>query len=204
MSPKVILITFAVVSLLLIGIMFLVVDVRNNPLEDNQRITNTIEENKKQQNAFVDSLEALGTKKPKEFTPVEALHTVTEDLLSQIKGLQERLFPSGLAAHDLQQSDRSVENNTVFFKKNGDYTEQATRFVATLSTLENTIRSLQNIYPALKNIKALVRNAYSGDTDWLNYNFKDFPAVASHSKLQLLAEAIKNKKEEIITTLLRN
>lgn len=204
MSPKGILITFAVVSLLLIGIMFLAVDGRNNPVLDDHTITKIIEQGKEREKEFLDSLKsAVSSQEPKKFTFDEAFNNSTENLLTHIKSLQETLFPGGLAAHDLGESPKITENNAVFFKQNGEYTKQATQFIAKLDAFENTIRALQKTFPKLNSIKAEVREEYTGGLDWLDYNYRDFPAVASHAKLSLLKEAIKNKQEAVITVLLR-
>jgi hypothetical protein len=202
MSPKAILITFLVVSLLLIGMMFLIVDVRNNSVLDSQKITNVPPQIQDQTEALQDSLKREKTSQNSQ--DIDVLNKVADDVVANINILQEALFPGGLAAHDISKSPEVNKNNAVFFRHNGDYSDQATRFVATISTFENTIRSLQRKYPALKDIKTTIRDAHSGNTDWLSYNFKDFPAVASHAKLSVLLNTMKTKKEEIITKLLTN
>ncbi|MEM6719476.1 MAG: hypothetical protein AAF611_09190 [Bacteroidota bacterium] len=205
MSAKGILIAFVIVSLLLIGMMFLVVDVRNNPVQDNQSITNTTERQKKRAQALKDSLKSKVSSTTNNVAlSVEAINAAAKDILEIITELEESLFPGGLAAHDLKTSDRVAENNTVFFKENGEYSEQSIRFVGRLDAFENVIRNLQKTHPTLANITPEVRNPHTGNTDWLNYNFKDFPAVASYSRLKSLAEAIRTKKEEATAALLKN
>jgi len=199
MSAKGILIAFVIVSLLLIGMMFLVVDVRNNPIQDQQRSTNTTQQDKKREKVIQDSLKSkVASATLKDVTSlITTLNATAEQALSVIKELEERLFPGGLAAHDLKISDRVSENNAVFFKENGEYSELSKRFVGALNAFENTIRSLQTTNPAFANIKSEVRNKSSVNNDWLDDNFKDFPAVASYSRLKLLADAIRTKKDEI-------
>ncbi|WP_298510244.1 hypothetical protein [uncultured Kordia sp.] len=240
MSPKGILITFAVVSLLLIGIMFLAVDGRNNSVLEKHPVTETskrskVDEATKQEDSLkriiqkddpkledfvirktinpnevlrteaqIDSLKSII--KSQESTDkkvnLEAFNSISEVIITHIKELQEALFPGGLAAHDLGESPKITENNAVFFKENGKYTEKSTQFIAKLTAFENAIRGLQKNYPILKNIKVEVRDAYTGNMDWLDYNFKDFPAVASHSKLTQLEAAIRSKQEVIIKLIL--
>ncbi|MEM6686613.1 MAG: hypothetical protein AAF617_12600, partial [Bacteroidota bacterium] len=166
MSPKGILIAFAIVSLLLIGMMFLVVDVRNNPVTESKSITNTTQEASKRNQTLQDSLNTKVSSKDTNEYPkfAETLNRTTENVLSVINSIKEELFPGGLAAHDLKKSDRVAENNAVFFKQDGNYSKQAKQLVGTLNTFEHTIRSLQKKVPALKNIQPEVRNAYSGNT----------------------------------------
>ncbi|MGH1383638.1 hypothetical protein [Kordia sp.] len=242
MSPKGILITFAVVSLLLIGIMFLAVDGRNNSVLEKDPVTKTSNRSKANEvtkredslklitqkddpkledfiirktinpnevlktEAQIDSLKSIvkSQKSTDKKVNLEAFNSISEEIITHIKELQETLFPGGLAAHDLGESPRITENNAVFFKKNDEYTKQATRFIAKLDAFENAIRSLQKNYPSLKTIKPEVREEYTGGHDWLEYNYKDFPAIASHTKLIQLKEAIRRKQKDIITTLLTN
>lgn len=240
MSPKGILIAFAIVSLLLIGVMFLVVDGRNNTVLEKSPITETsateeaidtskhgdsikttIQKEEVQLKDFVstrtinpnehyettakiDSLKAVmqSLTSNDATVAITTLNQIAEDVIVHIKKLQETLFPGGLAAHDLGESPKVDENNAIFFKQNGEYSEQAKQLVAKIKAFENKVQSMQKAYPPLGNIKVKVRDEYTGQLDWLNYSFKDFPAAASHTKLSVLINTITAKQEAIIKTLL--
>ncbi|AXG68111.1 hypothetical protein KORDIASMS9_00301 [Kordia sp. SMS9] len=238
MSPKGILIAFLVVSLLLIGIMFLVVDGRNNTVLEKSPITKTstpkeaIEtlERENSQEATKpkedSKLDAFGTMRTinlnedynvkqrldslksviqsKEFTELKKFSELSEKLITQIQDIQQTLFPGGLDKHDIGESPEIQENNAVFFTQKNNYTETATQFLAKLDAFENAIRMLKQKYSQLQNVQAEVREAYTGGQNWLDYNFKDFPAIASYAKLKLLEDAIKTKQKEVLMAVLRN
>ncbi|EDP97559.1 hypothetical protein U8527_04380 [Kordia algicida OT-1] len=207
MNPKGIIITFFIISLVLIGMMFLIVDVRNNPIADDfTTIENEFEKINSEETAKINTDSITATLKSQNIAQsqeLEKFNILTEDALANIKQLQEQLFPGGIEAHDLGESDRIKENNTLFFKENGEPTKIATEFTAKLDAFENNIRVLIQLFPEVKTVEATVRDQYTKGLSWLDYNFKDFPAIASYVKLKTLTNNIKSKREAIFMAVLK-
>ncbi|WP_420574914.1 hypothetical protein [Kordia sp.] len=208
MNPKGIIITFFIISLLLIGMMFLIVDVRNNPVVDDFiTLENEFEKvNQQEAEITIDSLESTRTSivSKDQMIALETFTAITEDLLTHIQNLQEALYSKELGENINPETPRVEENNALFFKENGTYTNEATQFIAKLDAFEDNIRTLQKSFSALNVIKTEVRQSYTNNQDWLSYNFKDFPAIASYVKLTSLYHDIKTKREDIFTTVLNN
>lgn len=208
MSPKGILITFAIISLILIGIMFLAVDGRNNNvLDDFTTLESEFEKvNREEAKTNIDSLRSTITSEESkgQIVELETFNAITEDLLMHIQRLEEALYSKEREDAANMEDPRIQENNALFFKANGEYTDNATQFITKLDAFENNIRTLKQRFSVLSSIKTKVRTANTKNQDWLSYNFKNFPAIASYAKLKSLQYDIKSKREVIFTTVLNN
>lgn len=205
---KGIIITFFIISLLLIGMMFLIVDVRNNPVTDDFTTLESEFEKVNQEEAKtnIDSLRStiVSEESKGQIDALETFNVITEDLLMHIQRLEEALYSKEREDSVNMEVPRIQENNALFFKKNGEYTNSATQFIAKLDAFEYNIRTLKQRFPVLSSIKTKVRTANTKNQDWLSYNFKDFPAITSYAKLKSLQYDIKTKREAIFTTVLNN
>ncbi|QHI36824.1 hypothetical protein IMCC3317_21940 [Kordia antarctica] len=207
MSKKIVLITVFIVSLMLIGLMMLVADAGNNPtLNDYTTSDQEFRKiNLEEMKSDVDSLsEKIKSQQPKaQNAALEKFNIITEDVLAHIKSLQQELFSGELASNDLSEP-KVEENNALFFTTNDEHSEKSKLLIAKIDAFENNIRTLKLTFPELNSIKPQVRDEYTNELDWLFYNFKDFPSIASYIKLKKLAEDIKIKRKDIFTAVLNN
>ncbi|PTX58767.1 GldM-like protein [Kordia periserrulae] len=237
MSPKAILIAFVIVSLLLIGVMFLAVDGRNNAtvpkfetatgkeasetekLEDSLKTDTQTEDVKledfittsvinlnegngagEQINQLISLLESQPSSDRK--ADLEKFVVASRNIITQIKKIQEALFPGGMEKYDIGESPKVQESNAVFFKENEEHSELSKQLLTDLNTFENALGDLQKIYPEFRSVNTKLRDEYSDGMDWLTYNFKDFPAVASYVKLSTIMDEIETNQEIIIKAML--
>ena len=190
MSPKSILITFLIVSLLLIGMMFLIVDARINT---TVRDFKTLEEEFKKE-TIVEEKEVAIEKYPK---VIQQYNTITEQLLAYIEDLKKDF----IAGDNIQEME--AKKNEIFFINNTEvHTEKATQFIARIEAYENIVTVVHSQFPQTKKIAAKLREVLE-DTDWLSYNFKDFPTIAIYTKLTAMENDIKTQQKNIFTLVLR-
>ncbi len=192
MSKKIFLIAVLVISLVLIGLMMLVADVRMNSILDGfsteeQKLEDIIDE---PSNEKVDR-EQLKTTEEKYPVVIQQFQTVSEELLQYIQNLKED-FKVGDSFEEME-----AKKNEIFFIKNTDeYSEKGTEFITKIEAYEAILATIYLEFPKTKT-ETTLRTRNRGE-DWLVYNFKDFPTIAVYAKLVNIEEAIKRKQKEII------
>ncbi len=192
MSKKIFLIAVLVISLVLIGLMMLVADVRMNSILDGfsteeKKLEDIIDE---PSNEKVDR-EQLKTTEEKYPVVIQQFQTVSEELLQYIQNLKED-FKVGDSFEEME-----AKKNEIFFIKNTDeYSEKGTEFITKIEAYEAILATIYLEFPKTKT-ETTLRTRNRGE-DWLVYNFKDFPTIAVYAKLVNIEEAIKRKQKEII------
>lgn len=202
MSKKVFLVTVLIVSLLLIGLMLLVADARNTSVLDSfSKMDQKLQETNKSLEKNIDSLEEqlkISTEAVPEI--VTQFNAKATDLVEHIQLLKNDLIPNGLEDYN-DENPEIVKNNAVFFIENGQYSEKGKQFLAKIEAYENLLTVIHLEFPKTNTRTFKLREVREGK-DWLNYNFKDFASIVSHTKLTAMENSIKNKKEIIFNVLL--
>lgn len=196
MSKKIFLIAVLVISLVLIGLMMLVADVRMNSILDDfsteeKKLEDIIDESS---NEKINRKQLEATKK-KYPVVIQQFQTVSEELLQYTQSLKED-FKVGDSFEEME-----AKKNEIFFIKNTDeYSEKGTEFIAKIEAYEAILATVYLEFPKTKT-ETTLRTKNRGE-DWLIYNFKDFPTIAVYAKLVNIEEVIKRKQKEIVEYML--
>ncbi|MBC8756739.1 hypothetical protein H2O64_18845 [Kordia sp. YSTF-M3] len=205
MSKKVFLVTVLIVSLLLIGLMLLVADARStNVLERFSTIEEKFIEANESVAAKVDSLQKqLETSTEAIPEIVLQFNAKADELLANILLIKKELIPNGLTDYNYEDPE-IAKNNVVFFLENGQHSEKASQFLAKIEAYENIVAIIHLEFPKTNTQKFKLRTDIRENEDWLSYNFKGFPVIASYVKLTTMENDIKNKKEIIFNAVLKD
>ncbi len=203
MSPKGILITFLVVSLLLIGMMFLVVDGRNNSVLE--KFTTLEEKFLEAEKSAIEKNDSLATElKTLEYPNLDAVkqfNLKADELVAYIEVLKKEFVASKVADQDFEVLEGS-KNEILFNIITNEHSEKGKQFLAKITAYEHAVTMVHLKFPKTNTKSFKLRSDIRDDKDWLSYNFKDFPAIASYTRLVTMESDIKNKREAIITTVL--
>lgn len=191
MSKKIFLIAVFIISLVLIGLMMLVADVRSNDILD----AFSTQEEKLEDANKTSSKETVNPKqsetKDKEYPEVvQQFQIVSEELLQNIQGLKED-FTVGDSFKEME----AKKNEILFIQNTDQYSEKGKQFIAKIEAYEAILANVYLEFPKAKTTTKLRTN--NRGEDWLVYNFKDFPTIAIYAKLVNIEEAIKRKQNDI-------
>ncbi|MFK7749419.1 MAG: hypothetical protein AB8B65_13570 [Kordia sp.] len=202
MSPKGILITFAIVSLVLIGIMFLAVDGRNNSiLDDFTTLEEKFQEAEKSAVEKNDSLEReLKIIENSNFNTVKQFNLKADELVAYIESIKKEFISGQVSEQNFEKLEGS-KNEILFDTITNEYSKKGKQFLAKIEAYENAIAKVYLEFPKINTKSFKLRDIRNGK-DWLSYNFKDFPMIASYTKLVAMESDILNKKEAIFTKVL--
>lgn len=205
MSKKAFLITVFIISLLLIGLMMLIADARivsfsSDYSAKEQKLQEVDESAHGKEDSLQKQSEATKGNYPKVLTQ---FNTKTDELLQFIQSLKENFIPNGDLSKLSFEEMEAQKNEILFVGNTNKYTEKGKQFLAKIEAYEQAIASIHIEFPKTNTQTFKLRDIRE-DKDWLIYNYKDFPVITSYTKLRNLAEAVKTKRKDIFTTVLRD
>ncbi|WP_430411793.1 hypothetical protein [Kordia sp.] len=198
MSKKVFLIAVFIISLLLIGLMMLIADAGNNPILNN--FTTIHKEFEEANKSFDDDslqkqIETSDVKYP---AIVAQFNTKALELLHYIEVLKKDFTVAG---DDFKKME--VHKNQILFIKNtNEHSEKGKQFIAKIEAYENALAIVRVEFPKINTHTSQKLRDNKENTDWLTYNFKDFTAIASYTRLAAMEVTIKSKQKDIFMLVL--
>ncbi len=193
MSKKVFLITVFIVSLLLLGLMLLIADVRMNTILDD---FSTMEEEFKNTNTSLEQEKERQFEATADTYPeiIQQYERVAKDLLEYIQNLKNDYI---VKSDNYEEMD-AHKNEILFIKGSNVYTEKGNNLMTKIEAYENMLVIVNLEFPETKTTSSKLRNT-DKTKDWLVYNFKDFPAIAVYTQLTAMEATIETKRKDIIT-----
>ncbi len=193
MSKKVFLITVFIVSLLLLGLMLLIADVRMNTILDD---FSTMEEEFKNTNTSLEQEKERQFEATADTYPeiIQQYERVAKDLLEHIQNLKNDYI---VKSDNYEEMD-AHKNEILFIKGSNVYTEKGNNLMTKIEAYENMLVIVNLEFPETKTTSSKLRNT-DKTKDWLVYNFKDFPAIAVYTQLTAMEATIETKRKDIIT-----
>ncbi|WP_046756185.1 hypothetical protein [Kordia jejudonensis] len=187
MSKKGFLITVFVISLLLIGLMLIVADVRMNSFFED---TNT--EKKQTQPVLENNKQKQSELTPEEYPEsLQQFNTKAEELLAYIALLKEDF----VVGDSFEEMD--ARKNEILFDKNTNlYSAKGQAFIEKIEAYEKSLAVVHREFPKTKSIIASLRATKRGE-DWLIENFKDFPVISVNASLNNMESTIRRKRKDV-------
>lgn len=132
----------------------------------------------------------------------ETLERLNQEFSYYIQDLKNQLLTHVEDPTDYSKMDE-VNTGNVFFFSSAGYTEKGQEFVNRIETYKTDVKNLFNdlSLDISKDVNGLFNN-HQGVDDWLDYNFKDFPLIATVTKLTAMPQDLNNLKQKILTELL--
>lgn len=192
MAKKIFLIAVFIISLLLIGLMLLVADVRNNNILND---FNTIEENLEKENTVQKDIEPTPKKYP---VSVQQFKQVSDALLQNIKTLKKD-FKVGDSFEEMD----ARKNHILFETDSNTYSDKGTEFMANIEAYENIVARIHKEYSNV-GVKIIKIRTVKAEEDWLVENFKNFPVISVNGQLRLLESGIIKQQKDIFIKVLPN
>jgi len=81
------------------------------------------------------------------------------------------------------------------------HSEKGKQFIIKIEAYEDVVRRIHLKFPNTDTKSFKLREIIQ-NKDWLSYNFKGFPLIASYTKLVAMESDIKNKSEVIFNKVL--
>lgn len=201
MSKKAFLITVFIISLLLIGLMMLVADARIEVFDGFTSMEQKFQEANESSQGKLDSLEKeLKTATKTDLETLKQFTTKADELLVNIQALKKEFISGKLSDQNYEELEKS-KNEILFNTVTNAHSEQGKQFMESIEAYENAVAIIHLKFP-ITNTKSIKLREIIKDKDWLSYNFKDFPIIASYTKLTVMENVIQNKKEIIFTEVL--
>lgn len=196
MSKKVFLIAVLIISLLLIGLMLLVADVRMNTILDD--FSKTEEEFKQSNTAVEQQRKRTETSIENYPATIQQFNEKANELLAYIEVLKKD-FEVGDSFEEME-----AKKNEIFFDSTTNlYTEKGALFIAKIEAYENILTAVYKEFPETKTIASPLRAIKRGE-DWLVENYKDFPVISVHASLSVMENTIITKRKDIFMIVLTN
>ncbi len=130
------------------------------------------------------------------------LQIVSEDLMSHIKDIKQNLTSKNIAPKDYSKMDSPSNLDSLFFDGSG-YSETGKAFVEKIDYYKTTIVALfKDEVPQIREIISNKFNQRNDIDDWLEYNYKGFPLIASLTKLTQMQADVKHIEAEILKHIL--
>lgn len=152
----------------------------------------------------IDSLqEKVAAKGADSLNEVEEFNHTVLSLENCISELKKTLLPNGTNTQNFEKLGDVKKSNDVFFLENETYSDTSKEFIAKIEAFENKVMKLQKKYPEIGSKTYQLRTG-NQQKDWLVYNFKDFPLIASYTRLTVMENDIKQKKKIVLQAMLNN
>ncbi|MFD0863760.1 gliding motility protein GldM [Sungkyunkwania multivorans] len=141
------------------------------------------------------------------------IKSLSADLVSYIEEVKNGMVAKIPAEErtDYQVMDQADYLDQRFFK--GDnYTKEGQEFVNKIQNYRQKVSAVLDSFPQLKNTvidrfstgddKGKVKNRDGRPIDWLDYNYKGYPMIASLTKLTALQSDVKSTEDEVLNAML--
>lgn len=182
-------------------VLFLVKKASNEVLESFGTINERLEDINYENQIKVDSIQNIIMYS--EFADkLEALDVLNQDFNNYLENIKAQLLANVDDPTDYSKMDDETIGNMFFFTENG-YTDKGQDFVNYVSTYKEDVKNLfaDQSLDITKDINELFNN-HENVHDWLDYNFRDFPIIATVTKLTVMPQDANNLKKKILNQLL--
>lgn len=133
---------------------------------------------------------------------VTQFNVKADELLASIQILKKEFVSGELSDHSFEELDKS-KNEVLFNTVTNEHSEKGIQFLAKIETYEDLLKIVHFEFPKTNTQTKKLRNTIKGK-DWLIDNFKDSPRVSAHTRLSVMENAIKSKKEVIFNAVLKD
>ncbi|MDW5287532.1 gliding motility protein GldM [Formosa sp. PL04] len=180
----------------------------NEKLEDSNKATT------ERNLALLSNLDLKAEEQPEKFKPLKLkaneIKTLVTDFNSYLDDLKGKMLAGIEDPRDYETMDKGDFLDEFFFKPNG-YKPEGDEFLTQIANFRNGVAAVLNTDPKLAPIAldveeefstAPVKNRDGQEVDWLDYNYKGFPLVASLTKITQLQSDVKSTSSEILNRML--
>ena len=182
-------------------VLFIIRKASNEVLESFGTLNEKFEDINTDNQAKMDSIQNIIMYS--EFTDkFEALDRLNQDFNYYIEHVKNQLLVNVEDPTDYSKMEEINTGNTFFFDTEG-YTPKGQDFVNHVETYKKDVKHLFSdvSIDINKDVNELFNNHVQVE-DWLDYNFRDFPLIATVTKLTSMSFDIDNLKREILNKVL--
>ena len=139
------------------------------------------------------------------FNHMNEFHTKSERLLTELQDIRELIETQVGETGDYEKWDQDID---ALFFNDDTYSANGSRFVKAIQDYKTTSTDQLFFFPAAEKQATMsfnisdVNNHEGKAVDWLTYNFKGFPAIASKSKIALLETDVKKVESMFLKALI--
>ena len=164
--------------------------------------------------ALLTNLEVKAGENPEKFMPLKnkavELQVLGDNFNSYLEELKGAMLAKSEDVKDYETMDKADFLDNYFFKGDG-YKEGGEEFLNQIATFREGVVGILESDPKLAPIAthvnkefstAPVKNRDGKEIQWLDYNFKGFPLVASLTKITQLQADVKNTGSEVLNRML--
>lgn len=139
------------------------------------------------------------------FNHMNEFHTKSERLLTELQHVRELIEEQVGETGNYENLDKNID--VVFFTGN-QHTDNGAQFVQAIKDFNLTASDQLFFFPKAEK---MAQQAFSVDqakdrdgnkVDWLTYNYKGFPAIASMTKISILENDVKNIETTFLKALI--
>lgn len=145
-------------------------------------------------------LEQVSTTNDKEkHVEVKNFVLLSNDFIDYLENLKTDL-KSQVPEEDYFKSDYAEITNAYFFTKEGKHSHKANEFITKLEAYLNSANKIIDTYPE---IERPIEDFYEKEKEaWFDYNFKDFPLIASITIITSIQNDVAQTNKELLSSAL--
>ncbi|GAA4279686.1 gliding motility protein GldM [Gaetbulibacter aestuarii] len=181
----------------------------------NEKLSESNQAATARNDAFMASLETKASDQPEKYVPLkskaDSIHDLATNFNTYLQELKGKMTSTVDDPTDYEIMDKGDYLDEHFFK--GDKLKpEGEEFLKQMKTFREGVTEILKDDPGMQNIVKDVQEKFSTEKetnrdgikiDWLDYNYKGFPLVASLTKMTQLQADVKTTESEVLSSMLQ-